>query len=55
MRKLKRVLKDWNLNYVWFYMNHKKLMAETKNEIGKESEVVGLSIEKYNVRKELND
>jgi hypothetical protein len=36
-------------------MKHKKLMAETKNEIDKESEVVGLSIEKYNVRKELND
>ena len=53
-RKLRKTLKGWNLNYVWFYKKQKKVLVDAIDAIDRESEVVGLSSEKYNTRKELD-
>ena len=53
-RKLRKVLKGWNLNYVWLYKKQKKVLSAAIDEIDRESERVGLSNEKYLLRKHLD-
>jgi hypothetical protein len=54
-RKLRENLKGWSLNYVWLYRKHKNFFVEKIDEIDNESEQLGLTTEKYRIRKELND
>jgi hypothetical protein len=54
-RRLRQMLKGWNLNYVWFYKKQKNVLVEAIDKIDKDSEVNGLSLDNYVLRKHFDE
>lgn len=54
-RALRKKLKGWNLNSVWFYKKQKVFLARAIDDIDRESELIGLTRDKYILRKNLEE
>lgn len=52
-RNLRRVLRGCNINYEASYKKEKRFLSEEIDAIDRESELVGLSAERYILRKDL--
>ena len=52
-RKLRSMLKGWDINYQAFYKKQKVILSAAIDEIDKESESIGLTAEKYFLRKSI--